>query len=56
MAQVISVCIPLTQVTYADFAVYVLMECLIPEMPGSPSDHFPHIAGLMTSVKSLNRY
>ena len=43
------------QVTYADFAVYVLLECLIPEMPSPLSISFPHLAHLMEGVQSLER-
>ena len=42
------------QVTYADFAVYVLLECLVPEMPPL-TDNFPNIAKLMEAVAGLER-
>ena len=41
--------------SYADFAVYVLLECLSPEMPSPLLDTFPHLARLMEAVQGLYR-
>ena len=44
-----------SQVSYADFAVYVLLECLTSEMSSPLSDTFPHLAHLMESVQGLEK-
>ena len=42
------------QVTYADFAVYVLIECILPDAPNL-LDHFPHLSKLMETVEGLDK-